>query len=149
MAKSLLHMISNDIGQLACLYAKLHNLSRVYFGGFFIRGHPVTMHTITYSINFFTKAMPKVFFKFFIICFLILTDTLIAQYSPKLFYYQLNKQNPDFDVNTFLFCCCRVKFRPCSWDMKAILGPLEHFLKEQRRTVRKNLQIPFAVFINL
>lgn len=48
-------MISNDIGQLACLYAKLHNLSRVYFGGFFIRGHPVTMHTITYSINFFTK----------------------------------------------------------------------------------------------
>lgn len=58
MAKSLLHMISNDIGQLACLYAKLHNLSRVYFGGFFIRGHPVTMHTITYSINFFTKASP-------------------------------------------------------------------------------------------
>lgn len=58
MAKSLLHMISNDIGQLACLYAKLHNLSRVYFGGFFIRGHPVTMHTITYSINFFTKARP-------------------------------------------------------------------------------------------
>jgi len=55
MAKSLLHMISNDIGQLACLYAKLHNLTRVYFGGFFIRGHPVTMHTITYSINFFTK----------------------------------------------------------------------------------------------
>lgn len=59
MAKSLLHMISNDIGQLACLYAKLHNLSRVYFGGFFIRGHPVTMHTITYSINFFTKARPQ------------------------------------------------------------------------------------------
>ena len=56
MAKSLLHMISNDIGQLACLYAKLHKLTRVYFGGFFIRGHPVTMHTITYSINFFTKA---------------------------------------------------------------------------------------------
>ncbi|TNN35846.1 Pantothenate kinase 4 [Liparis tanakae] len=40
LSKSLLHMISNDIGQLACLYAKLHNLSRVYFGGFFIRGHP-------------------------------------------------------------------------------------------------------------
>lgn len=55
MAKSLLHMISNDIGQLACLYAKLHGLNRVYFGGFFIRGHPVTMHTITYSINFFSK----------------------------------------------------------------------------------------------
>lgn len=55
MAKSLLHMISNDIGQLACLYARLHCLDRVYFGGFFIRGHPVTMRTITYSINFFSK----------------------------------------------------------------------------------------------
>ncbi|XP_037535594.1 4'-phosphopantetheine phosphatase isoform X2 [Nematolebias whitei] len=62
MAKSLLHMISNDIGQLACLYAKLHNLSRVYFGGFFIRGHPVTMHTITYSINFFTKGEVQALF---------------------------------------------------------------------------------------
>ncbi|XP_032719089.1 4'-phosphopantetheine phosphatase isoform X1 [Lontra canadensis] len=55
MAKSLLHMISNDIGQLACLHARLHALDRVYFGGFFIRGHPVTMRTITYSINFFSK----------------------------------------------------------------------------------------------
>ncbi|XP_039612086.1 4'-phosphopantetheine phosphatase isoform X2 [Polypterus senegalus] len=62
MAKSLLHMISNDIGQLACLYAKLHNLNRVYFGGFFIRGHPVTMHTITYSINFFTKGEVQALF---------------------------------------------------------------------------------------
>lgn len=61
MAKSLLHMISNDIGQLACLYAKLHNLEKIYFGGFFIRGHPVTMRTITYSINFFSKVMKQRF----------------------------------------------------------------------------------------
>ncbi|XP_027023501.1 4'-phosphopantetheine phosphatase isoform X3 [Tachysurus fulvidraco] len=62
MAKSLLHMISNDIGQLACLYARSHNLTRVYFGGFFIRGHPVTMHTITYSINFFSKGEVQALF---------------------------------------------------------------------------------------
>ncbi|XP_020027043.1 4'-phosphopantetheine phosphatase isoform X1 [Castor canadensis] len=62
MAKSLLHMISNDIGQLACLYAKLHSLDRVYFGGFFIRGHPVTMRTITYSINFFSKGEVQALF---------------------------------------------------------------------------------------
>ncbi|XP_010626080.1 4'-phosphopantetheine phosphatase isoform X3 [Fukomys damarensis] len=62
MAKSLLHMISNDIGQLACLYARLHGLDRVYFGGFFIRGHPVTMHTITYSINFFSKGEVQALF---------------------------------------------------------------------------------------
>lgn len=92
MAKSLLHMISNDIGQLACLYAKLHNLSRVYFGGFFIRGHPVTMHTITYSINFFTKA--NFLFDF---SFLILADI------------------PNSRINKLeLKCFCRVKFRHCS-----------------------------------
>nr|XP_012631266.1 pantothenate kinase 4-like [Microcebus murinus] len=62
MAKSLLHMISNDIGQLACLHAKLHGLGRVYFGGFFIRGHPVTMRTITYSINFFSKGEVQALF---------------------------------------------------------------------------------------
>uniref|UniRef100_A0AC11E4K5 Pantothenate kinase 4 (inactive) n=1 Tax=Ovis aries TaxID=9940 RepID=A0AC11E4K5_SHEEP len=62
MAKSLLHMISNDIGQLACLYARLHCLDRVYFGGFFIRGHPVTMRTITYSINFFSKGEVQALF---------------------------------------------------------------------------------------
>jgi len=55
-------MISNDIGQLACLYAKLHNLNKIYFGGFFIRGHPVTMRTITFSINFFSKVMKTEFF---------------------------------------------------------------------------------------
>uniref|UniRef100_A0A452SNU1 4'-phosphopantetheine phosphatase n=1 Tax=Ursus americanus TaxID=9643 RepID=A0A452SNU1_URSAM len=62
MAKSLLHMISNDIGQLACLHARLHRLDRVYFGGFFIRGHPVTMRTITYSINFFSKGEVQALF---------------------------------------------------------------------------------------
>uniref|UniRef100_F7A9D7 4'-phosphopantetheine phosphatase n=2 Tax=Ornithorhynchus anatinus TaxID=9258 RepID=F7A9D7_ORNAN len=62
ISKSLLHMISNDIGQLACLYAKLHHLDRVYFGGFFIRGHPVTMRTITFSINFFSKGEVQALF---------------------------------------------------------------------------------------
>ncbi|XP_069933201.1 4'-phosphopantetheine phosphatase isoform X4 [Oryctolagus cuniculus] len=62
VAKSLLHMISNDVGQLACLHARLHGLDRVYFGGFFIRGHPVTMRTITHSINFFSKGEVQALF---------------------------------------------------------------------------------------
>ncbi|XP_058530353.1 4'-phosphopantetheine phosphatase [Ochotona princeps] len=62
LAKSLLHMISNDIGQLACLHARLHALDRVYFGGFFIRGHPVTMRTVTHSINFFSKGEVQALF---------------------------------------------------------------------------------------
>lgn len=55
IARSLLLSISNDIGQIACLHAKIHGLKKVYFGGYFIRGHPLTMHTITYAINFWSK----------------------------------------------------------------------------------------------
>jgi len=55
IAKSLLISISNDIGQIAYLTAKLHNLPRIYFGGYFIRGHPMTMHTITFAINYWSK----------------------------------------------------------------------------------------------
>jgi type II pantothenate kinase len=55
VARSLLLSISNDIGQIACLHAKLHSLKKIYFGGYFIRGHPLTMHTITYAIKFWSK----------------------------------------------------------------------------------------------
>ena len=55
IARSLLLSISNDIGQIACLHARIHGLKKVYFGGYFIRGHPLTMHTITFAINFWSK----------------------------------------------------------------------------------------------
>ncbi|CAH1781675.1 unnamed protein product [Owenia fusiformis] len=55
IAKSLLLGISNDIGQIAYLNAKLHGLKKIYFGGYFIRGHPMTMHTITFAINYWSK----------------------------------------------------------------------------------------------
>lgn len=48
-------MISYNIGQLAYLNAKRYNLSRVFFGGFFIRGHPYTMETISFAIRFWSK----------------------------------------------------------------------------------------------
>lgn len=54
-AKSLLVTISNDIGHLASLYARLHGLKKIYFGGYFIRGHPVTMHTISFATSYWTK----------------------------------------------------------------------------------------------
>lgn len=139
MAKSLLHMISNDIGQLACLYAKLHNLSRVYFGGFFIRGHPVTMHTITYSINFFTKASKTLCSD---------TETTLQKAVVYLFHVSIAVNCTIFKPQPFdlLLLCCRVKFRPCFWGMKVIWEPLEPFLKEQRKTVRKKQLMPVVVF---
>ncbi|XP_033759357.1 4'-phosphopantetheine phosphatase-like isoform X1 [Pecten maximus] len=55
IARSLLLSISNDIGQIACLHARMHGLTKIYFGGYFIRGHPLTMRTITFAINFWSK----------------------------------------------------------------------------------------------
>lgn len=55
IALSLCRMISYNIGQLAYLNAKRYNLSRIFFGGFFIRGHPYTMETISFAIRFWSK----------------------------------------------------------------------------------------------
>ena len=55
MARSLLYMVSNDIGQISTLYAMLHNVKNIYFGGFFLRHHPVGLHTISYAVNFWSK----------------------------------------------------------------------------------------------
>lgn len=38
IAKSLLFMVSNNIGQIAYLNAQQHGIKRIYFGGCFIRG---------------------------------------------------------------------------------------------------------------
>lgn len=62
IAKSLLITISNDIGQIASLNAQLHSLKRIYFGGYFIRGHQITMHTITYAINYWSKVLRMVLY---------------------------------------------------------------------------------------
>jgi hypothetical protein len=32
-----------------------HNIKRIFFGGFFIRGHPYTMDTISFAIRFWSK----------------------------------------------------------------------------------------------
>ncbi|KAI5710818.1 hypothetical protein M8J75_011640 [Diaphorina citri] len=55
LARSLLFAISNDIGQIASLYAMMHKLKKVYFGGYFLRNHPLSMHTISFSIKYWSK----------------------------------------------------------------------------------------------
>ncbi|KAM3587146.1 hypothetical protein VKS41_002187 [Umbelopsis sp. WA50703] len=62
LSRSLLYMISNNIGQIAYLNAQQHGLKRIYFGGGFIRGHPVTMNTLSYAINFWSKGNIKALF---------------------------------------------------------------------------------------
>ncbi|XP_011879883.1 PREDICTED: pantothenate kinase 4 isoform X2 [Vollenhovia emeryi] len=54
LARSLLFTISNDIGHIASLYATVYNVNKVYFGGYFLRNHPLSMHTISYSIKYWS-----------------------------------------------------------------------------------------------
>ncbi|KAI9318106.1 pantothenate kinase [Dichotomocladium elegans] len=62
ISKSLLFMVSNNIGQIAYLNAQQHGLKRIYFGGCFIRGHPITMNTLSYAINFWSQGEMKALF---------------------------------------------------------------------------------------
>ncbi|RUS17837.1 fumble-domain-containing protein, partial [Endogone sp. FLAS-F59071] len=62
ISRSLLYMVSNNIGQIAYLNAEKHGLKRIYFGGCFIRGHPITMNTLSYAIGFWSKGQMKALF---------------------------------------------------------------------------------------
>ena len=55
LAASLLQMISFNISQIACLNARLHNVRRVYFAGFFIRSQPTVMSVITRAVAYWGK----------------------------------------------------------------------------------------------
>jgi len=62
VSRSLLYAISNNIGQIAFLQSQIHNLSHIYFGGSFIRGHPQTMNTLSYAIKFWSKGAKQAYF---------------------------------------------------------------------------------------
>ncbi|CAI0434656.1 unnamed protein product [Linum tenue] len=62
IARSLLRMISNNIGQISYLNALRFGLKRIFFGGFFIRGQSYTMDTISVAVNFWSKGEAKAMF---------------------------------------------------------------------------------------
>ncbi|KAI2610454.1 fumble-domain-containing protein [Hypoxylon sp. NC1633] len=62
ISRSLLYAISNNIGQIAFLHSQVNDLSRIYFGGSFIRGHPQTMNTLSYAIKFWSKGQKQAYF---------------------------------------------------------------------------------------
>lgn len=62
IARSLLYLISNNIGQIAYLQAVRFGLQRIYFGGSYISGHMQTIHTLSYAVNFWSKGNMKSYF---------------------------------------------------------------------------------------
>lgn len=62
IARSLLYLISNNIGQIAYLQAVRFGLERIYFGGSYISGHMQTIHTLSYAVNFWSNGKMKSYF---------------------------------------------------------------------------------------
>ncbi|KAH7434622.1 hypothetical protein KP509_06G026300 [Ceratopteris richardii] len=62
IALSLLRMISYNIAQIAYLNALRYGLTRIFFGGFFIRGHAYTMDTISFAVGFWSKGEAQAMF---------------------------------------------------------------------------------------
>ncbi|CAM9019306.1 unnamed protein product [Wickerhamomyces anomalus] len=62
ISRSLLYAISNNIGQIAYLQAKIHEVNHIYFGGSYIQGHPQTMNTLSYAINFWSQGTKRAYF---------------------------------------------------------------------------------------
>jgi type II pantothenate kinase len=42
--------------------AEKYNLDRIYFGGYFIRGHAATIATLSYAIRFWSKGTKRALF---------------------------------------------------------------------------------------
>lgn len=62
IARSLLYLISNNIGQIAYLQALRFDLKRIYFGGSYISGHMQTIHTLSYAVNFWSNGDMQSYF---------------------------------------------------------------------------------------
>ncbi|KAH7215293.1 hypothetical protein DER44DRAFT_740834 [Fusarium oxysporum] len=55
VCRSLDFALFNKTGQLSNLHSELYNITDVYFGGPFIRGHPQTIQTLNISHNYYSK----------------------------------------------------------------------------------------------
>lgn len=62
LARALLLMVTNNIGQVAYLNAKLHKTSRIYFVGNFLRQNNISQRRLSYAINYWSKGEMEALF---------------------------------------------------------------------------------------
>jgi type II pantothenate kinase len=58
VAKSLVRMVSYNIGYIAYLVSLIHSCKRIYFSGKFINKHEPTMEAISYAVKFYQNWEP-------------------------------------------------------------------------------------------
>jgi type II pantothenate kinase len=62
IARALLLMVTNNIGQVAHLNAKLHNTKRIYFVGNFLRHNEISQRRLSFAINYWSKGEMEALF---------------------------------------------------------------------------------------
>ena len=62
LARALLLMVTNNIGQVAYLNAKLHKTPRIYFVGNFLRRNNISQRRLSYAIHYWSKGEMEALF---------------------------------------------------------------------------------------
>mmetsp|Transcript_32632 Transcript_32632/g.37367 ORF Transcript_32632/g.37367 Transcript_32632/m.37367 type:complete len:540 (-) Transcript_32632:325-1944(-) len=62
LARALLSLVTNNIGQVAYLNAKLHNTPRIYFVGSFLRENMISQRRLSYAIDYWSKGEMEALF---------------------------------------------------------------------------------------
>lgn len=62
LAIALLMMITNNIGQVSYLNAQLHNCTKIFFVGSFLRHNPISCRRLAFSIDFWSKGKTEALF---------------------------------------------------------------------------------------
>jgi type II pantothenate kinase len=62
LARALLLMVTNNIGQVAYLNAKLHKTPRIYFVGNFLRSNKISQRRLSYAIDYWSKGEMEALF---------------------------------------------------------------------------------------
>ena len=62
LARALLLMVTNNIGQVAHLNAKLYKTSRIYFVGTFLQHNIISQQRLAYSIDYWSRGKMEALF---------------------------------------------------------------------------------------
>jgi type II pantothenate kinase len=62
LARALLLMVTNNIGQVAYLNAQLHDTKNIYFVGNFLRHNSISQHRLSYAINYWSRGKMEALF---------------------------------------------------------------------------------------
>lgn len=62
LARALLLMVTNNIGQVAYLNAQLHGTKSIYFVGNFLRHNSISQQRLSYAINYWSRGKMEALF---------------------------------------------------------------------------------------